>query len=246
MSILKPIHTTLTPDVQMITRFVFGSGFNTFINLLFTKMTEGGVIISDSDYRKYVDNSVMEMSIGIVDFFKEQSAQTNTPNCGPNKGNECGKTTSQQNATNTCIHVFVRGPRKGNTCGSCVKTGFEFCTVHSKKQKALVPHVENHELVEKHEVSPDIPVIERPKLIFRKNIALDIIYHQDSGYVVKSKTDSSIIGRIDIVNGKSTGIVHNLTQKDIGIITNYNDHHFKVNEIYTKKSTLWHFSEGND
>jgi hypothetical protein len=293
-----------SPDIDLISKFVFGSGFTTFTNLLFKKMDEGNVGISEDDYRTYVDDSVMEMSTGIIEFIKEYesnpqpghriigshlgsqtapkasaTASATPSKCkfiitrGINKGSACNKpavantnecsshskkgattepasapkkqiehhtepTSAPKKAEPTsavknakCSHVMVRGARQGELCGATVKDGCDACTTHSK---AKTP---------KHDVVPasknvvckpkDIDVPTSPITLLRKDKVRGIIYHPDTGFVIKSQEDKSVIGRVDIENGKPASDLRDLSKNDIDEINKRSD--FKINEMYTKK-----------
>jgi hypothetical protein len=307
--------TSSMMDTNMLGAFLFGPKFETFKQVLFGKMKEGGVDVSESDFQGYVENCVIDMSASIVHMFqnpanplvdrlrgaaqqqeearkeapKEQVKQVapRSDKCafvltrGPNKGNRCGKpcasgeshcSTHAKNVVEKkeekvkksedkvvdsegeeaqrkeqpkeaakeaakeekvvkCSHLMSKGPRSGEKCGVVVKGDGDKCATHSKvvvKQKKEVVPAPKSPIQKAPEAAAKGPVC---KAVLRRCKDRDMLYHQETGFVFKSKSDLAVIGRIDIVNKKPSGEMRALSHKDVEEIESMDGElRFKIDE----------------
>jgi hypothetical protein len=317
--------TSTNTDVKLISQFVFGSGFETFTELLFKKISEGEIDISKEEYTEFVENSVIEMSTGIIAFIQDfgssrhtsehriigahlgstksatssattSSAMAEVTHCkfiltrGDNKGRACNKpaianstgcnahaskmavaepssankkssepssankkssepSSANKKSDERCEYIMSRGVRQGENCGAPVKNGFTMCNAHSKTKgtkRDVVPASKSViSKTKKGEKSDDKIVAMKNNKLYRDSTR-NIIYHKETGFVFKSSDDISVIGRIEIENGKPTGEVRDLTKSDISEIDEYSiydgtsmtETHFKINEKYLEDEDI--------
>ena len=119
-------------DMKLISTFVFGNKFSGFIDLLYTKMRDGDVVISEEDYRQYVDDSVFDLSVNVINFIQQFDVSSHLPTHPQTTEKPQAK---KQATNNKCTFVLTRGPNKGNDCGKpahvSLSSSMHGCNAHS-------------------------------------------------------------------------------------------------------------------
>jgi hypothetical protein len=125
-------------------------------------------------------------------------------------------TTSRKSSGMGCPYQFSKGEKSGTVCGVKPKSGATYCATHKKfegqepKEKKVVPEPKK---VAKSPPSKDT------KPVFHKHKTLDVLVHKDTGMVIKSSSETNVIGKL--VGNK----VEKLSKEDLEICANWR---FKV------------------
>ena len=134
-------------DMKLISTFLFGNKFSGFIDLLYTKMHAGDVVISEEDYRQYVDDAVFDLSVNVINFIQQFDVSSHLPTQPPQtQPSEKPQAKKQAPSTSKCTFVLTRGPNKGNDCGKPAQSGSCACSAHAAKsvEKIVEKIVEKH------------------------------------------------------------------------------------------------------
>lgn len=128
----------------------------------------------------------------------EPSAEpSEEPSVEPSEEPSADEEQSEQEHEGKCIAVFARGAKKGETCGAKVKEG-DYCSKHQKSGEKK--HEKKEPVIPKRKKEEEKPKEEKEKVVLRKHPKLNVIYHEDTGFVFKSEKEKVVTGRI--VNGK--------------------------------------------
>ena len=91
-----------------------------------------------------------------------------------------------ENKTTGCPYVFSKGEKSGKMCGSKSKNGSLYCSLHKKHEDKEPKQAKLPEPKSKVDTS---------KHLFIKNVVLGKPVHKDTGLVIRSSEDRTVIGK---------------------------------------------------
>jgi hypothetical protein len=100
----------------------------------------------------------------------------------------------------TCNFELARGPRSGQKCGKKAEKGSSYCSTHlafeNEMNETLKTFVKSHNKRKENQITDSKENQASDYRVFKKHKALNVFYNDKTGFVLRSKSDRTVVGKV--------------------------------------------------